>query len=73
MFFFSKHQACKSCDTLKAENEYLRGLVDRLLDKAVGKELDDDAKDGLSSPPPPVIEKDEQGNVIAEHFTYGME
>lgn len=61
---------CRGCKELRAENERLHALVARLVDKVAGPEL---SKEDDPVPPPPLeVEKDEQGNVIAEHFRYGV-
>lgn len=64
---------CRGCEALKSENERLHALVARLLDKVAGPESPDaDANEDLAQPPPIEVEKDEDGNIIAEHFRYGV-
>ena len=64
---------CKGCKALKAENEYLRGLVDRLLDKSVGPAMPADQSEDEQAPPPPVeVIRDDEGRVIEERHNYGV-
>lgn len=70
---------CRCCEALKAENERLHKLVERLLDKAVGPVIPEGAEDGdLGQRPPPFEReeiKDDDGNLVevVERHLYGGE
>lgn len=65
--------SCKGCQILKDENEYLRGLINRLLDKSVGPALPSDMTEEEQAPPPPVqVIRDDEGRIVEERHTYGM-
>ena len=62
---------CRACKELRVENERLHALIARLLDKVAGPEIPQAEVDPV--PPPPLeIERDAEGNIVAEHFRYGV-
>ena len=63
---------CKGCQALRSENEHLRGLVNRLLDKLAGPELPKDTQEPELASPLPFEEIQHENGEIEEIHRYGV-